>query len=178
MIRSCNFVYDHKMIELTKYIHENKGEMLSRIAELFSIHSSFLHSSEQLGSFFEADKTLTEWLKSGNEVYFITENGVIVGFFNIGYRGDNVAWIEDIFVDNPCRNRGIATQAISIAEEIIKANPEYNAICFDVVPRNEIALKLYHKLGYNSLSLITVRKELHENNRDRVENVLGLDFLV
>ena len=35
------------------------------------------------------------------------------------------------------------------AEEIIRANPQYTAVCLEVVPRNENALRLYHKLGYD-----------------------------
>lgn len=52
----------------------------------------------------------------------------------------------------------------------------YTSICFDIVPRNNKALRLYHKLGYNNLSIITVRKELYENNRDKIEKLMGLDF--
>lgn len=166
------------MVELAKYTHKDKGEMLSRIAETFSFHGSLLHPTEQIGSYFQADKTLLSWLKNDNDVFFIMLDSEIVGFLNIGYRGDSVAWIEDIFVDKQHRNRGIATEAISVAEAIIKANPNYTAICFDVVPRNEVALKLYHKLGYTSLSIVTVRKELCESKRDRSERVLGLDFMV
>lgn len=55
-------------------------------------------------------------------------------------------------------------------------NAGYTSICFDVVPRNHEALRLYHKLGYDNLSIITVRKELYENKRDKAETLMGLDF--
>lgn len=101
---------------------------------------------------------------------------IVVGFLHIGYRGGNVAWIEDIYVDKVYRNKGIATQSIHIAEEIIKSHEGYPSVCFDVVPQNAAALNLYYKLGYHNLSLITIRKELYENNRDRTEKFMGLDF--
>ena len=72
--------------------------------------------------------------------------------------------------------QGIATEAIRLAEGIVRAKPGYTALCLDVVPRNESALRLYHKLGFDSLSLLTLRKELGENKRDRRENLLGLTF--
>ncbi len=99
-----------------------------------------------------------------------------MGFLHIGYRGANVAWIEDIYVDRNYRNKGIATQSIYVAEEIIKSHAGYTSICFDVVPRNKEALRLYYKLGYDNLSIITVRKELYENNRDKVEKLMGMEF--
>lgn len=74
------------------------------------------------------------------------------------------------------RGQGIATESIHMAEEIKKSHLGYTSICFDVVPRNTEALRLYHKLGYDNLSMITVRKELYENHRDKAEIFLGLDF--
>lgn len=100
----------------------------------------------------------------------------VVGFLHIGFRGGNVAYIEDIYVDENCRNKGIATEAIRVAEDIIKTHKGYTSVCFEMIPRNNEALRLYHKLGYDSLSIITVRKELYENNRDKIEKFMGLDF--
>ena len=71
-----------------------------------------------------------------------------------------MAWIEDLYVAKPFRKQGIATEAIHLAETIVQSRSGYTAICFDVVPRNEAALRLYHRLGYDCLSLLTVRKEL------------------
>ena len=103
-------------------------------------------------------------------------DGNTVGFLHIGYRGPIVAWIEDVYVDVEDRSIGIATESIHLAENIIKSKDGYISICFDVSPRNESALKLYHKLGYDNLSLLTVRKELYENKRDRQEDILGFRF--
>ncbi len=119
---------------------------------------------------------MDEWLEPSHELYMIEHEEKTVGFLHIAYKGSNVAWIEDVFVDEIFRNKGIATEAIKSAEEIIKSKPEYTAICFDVVPRNEAALRLYYKLGYDNLSMITVRKELYENKRDKKEILLGFEF--
>ena len=48
----------------------------------------------------------------------------------------------------------------------------------DVVPRNTEALNLYQKLEYDTLSLITVRKELGENHRTDTADVFGYKFRI
>ena len=166
------------MIELIQYTSAFKNDMLKRIADFFSFHASLLNGTAESteSSYMEAEETLENWLNPLHELYMIKSEQFVVGFMHIWYRGGNVAWIEDIYVDKDYRNKCVATQAIHIAEEIIKSHADYTAICFDVVPRNITALSLYHKLGYDNLSMITVRKELYENNRDKTEKFMGLDF--
>jgi len=123
-----------------------------------------------------AEETLAEWLLPPSKLYRIVADGVDAGFLRLCFRGGNVAWIEDIFVDPACRGRGYATAAIEEAERIVAADPRYTAVCLDVVPRNQAALHLYHKLGYDRLSLITVRKELRGDRRDRAVRLFEHDF--
>lgn len=163
------------MISLKRFSDEFKDETVKRIAVFFGFHSVLVNGKENL-NYKMAEETLNEWLKPDHEMYIIEYKEKTAGFLHIAYKGSNVAWIEDIFVDENFRNKGIATRAIKIAEEIIKSNPGYTAICFDVVPRNEAALRLYYKLGYDNLSMITVRKELYENKRDKKESLLGFEF--
>ena len=109
-------------------------------------------------------------------MYVVIFDDLLVGFLRLLYKGSNVVWIEDIFVDELYRNKGIATAAIKIAESIIKSDSQYTSICIDVVPRNYAALKLYNKLGYDTLSLITVRKELYDNKRELKLDFNGIEF--
>ena len=163
------------MISLKRFSDEFKEETVKRIAVFFGFHSALVNGKENL-NYKMAEETLNEWLKPDHEMYIIDYKEKTAGFIHLAYKGSNVAWIEDIFVDENFRNKGIATAAIKIAEEIIKSNPGYTAICFDDVPRNEAALRLYYKLGYDNLSMITVRKELYENRRDKKESLLGFEF--
>ena len=104
------------------------------------------------------------------------EDELDVGFLRLKFRGDIVAWIEDIYVDEEWRGRGIASRAIHEAERIVQDTPGYEAVCIDVVPRNADALRLYHKLGYLDLSIITLRKELYAQKRDKPVHLLGMEF--
>ena len=166
------------MIRLKKYSIRHRDEAAERVAVFFGLHRELYDgvykiSDENLKA---AKKTVKSWTHGTNELYMITDSGDIVGFIHINYRGDNVAWIEDVFVDEPRRRKGIASKAISLAEDKVKSHKGYNAVCLEVVPRNEQALKLYHKLGYDTLSMITVRKELERTDKDLKTEVLGLDF--
>lgn len=166
------------MIALLKYNDKYKQKTVIRIAEFFGFHVGLINDVYELSqeNFSQAEQTLCEWLLDKHELFVIEHKGLDVGFVHIGYRGDNVAWIEDIFVDKNFRGNGIATSAIYLAEDRIKLNPKYTAVCIDVVPRNTAAMRLYHKLGYDSLSILTVRKEFSENNRDRKETVFELEY--
>lgn len=166
------------MIELLQYTDTFQDEMLQRIADFYQFHASLFDAPMESpeGSYQDSLETLETWRRPSHELYLIQYQNETAGFLHLSRRGENVAWIEDIYVDTAFRNRGIATQAIRLAQDRLRADPSITAVCFDVVPRNTAALRLYHKLGYDSLSLLTVRKEFYENKRDKTQNLLGLEF--
>ena len=166
------------MIELIPYDQKYEAEILPRIHDFFGSHVTLLDAHHEMTekNIIQARKTIREWLGKSYELYLVIFHDCIAGFICINYRGDNVVWINAIYVDEKVRKQGIATAAIQKAENIIQSKPGFTAICFDVVPRNIEALYLYHKLGYDSLSIVTVRKELYDNKRDRLEKILNLDF--
>ena len=167
-----------KVIKLIKYQSCFKSDTVGRIAQFFLYHINLKDKNALLteANYILAEETLSEWTDIDNELYLINLDNNFVGFLHIGYRGENVAWIEDIFVDENMRRKGIATEAIKIAEYIFREKAGYTAICFDVAPRNNSALYLYHKLGYDSLSILTIRKELYGNKNDKIETIFGLEF--
>ena len=100
-----------------------------------------------------------------------------VGFLHLNMRGSTVCWIEDIFVSADYRRRGIASEAIGLAENLLKERG-VKGVSMDVVPDNLPALRLYHRLGYDRLSIITVRKDFDEFETARTEEIAGLPFRV
>ncbi len=163
------------MLELKPYCEAQKEAMVLRIAQFFGFHAE-LRGTESALNLHAAQETLAEWLLPPSKLYRIVADDADVGFLRLCFRGGNVAWIEDIFVDPVCRGRGYATAAIAEAEAIVVSDPRYTAVCLDVVPRNQAALHLYHKLGYDRLSLITVRKELRGDRLDRTVRLFEHDF--
>lgn len=126
----------------------------------------------------EVEETIVQWQEEPSVLYTILADGDFAGFLRLNYRGDQVAWIEDLYVCPELRGQGIARKAIGLAEKIVAEKPGYTAICIDVVSRNDRAIDLYYRLGYDSLSLLTMRKEFGENPRDRRTQVLGREFKI
>lgn len=121
--------------------------------------------------------TLNDWSGPDHEFFVILQENLPVGFLHISMRGPEVCWIEDIYVDTPWRRQGIAAQAIALMEETLRAR-NVEGVCMDVVPDNLPALRLYHRLGYDRLSLVTVRKEMQPFKTLRTETIGGLEFRV
>ena len=169
------------MIKLIPYKDSFEALILGYISKFFGFHVALTQDINLENSHFttptdESVSTLAEWQIPPNTLFIIDYEGIAAGFVRINYRGSNVAWIEDIFVDTPLRGRGIASSAVYAAENIIMNTPGYTSVCLEVMPRNTAALHLYHKLGYVDLSLITIRKEFGTSKRDRSIKLLDLDF--
>jgi len=169
------------MVTLVPYDALFEAATLNRISEFFGFHHALVPMTDlEISRINTPDNdslvTLAEWRTHPSALFVILSDDASVGFIRINYRGPNVAWIEDVFVDKEQRGRGIASAAIAAVETIIMNTPGYTAVCLDVSLRNEAALRLYHKLGYVDLSLITVRKEFAESKRDRPIKLLNFDF--
>ena len=169
------------MIELVPYNSSFEAATLERMSEFLGFHHSLVPktASENDNIIYDSNDsllTLNEWQEYPNALYVFMCDKASVGFIRINFRGSNVAWIEDIYVDSQLRGRGIASSAIAAVEAIIKDTPGYTAVCMEVSPRNSNALRLYHRLGYTDLSLITLRKEFDDSNRDKPIRLLDLDF--
>lgn len=62
-------------------------------------------------------------------------------------RGPVVCWIEDIFVREELRRRGIASAVIGLVEDILRGREGIEGVCMDVAPDNLTALRLYRRAG-------------------------------
>lgn len=165
------------MIQLVKYNNNYESVVIGYIIEFFSFHL-LLNEKDGVPEHKQAKENLALWTSNEHELYIISENNLPIGFLHIWYKGGNVAWIEDVFVEQAYRGKGAGSIAISQAERIIKEKDGYTSVCIDVVPRNLAAIELYQKLGYDTLSMITVRKELGENYRTDTTDFLGYKFRI
>ncbi len=165
------------MIKLQKYDDAFEPTIIDYIIAFFGFHIA-LNGKTGRPDDRQAKENLAAWTGKDHELYIIQEDDMPIGFLHIGYRGGNVAWIEDVFVAEDYRGKGVGTQAITEAEKIIRGKPGYTAVCMDVAPRNSSALHLYRELGYDTLSIVTVRKEFEENPSDDMVDFLGHRFII
>lgn len=157
-------------IILKPYDGTSEEAMLRGIIAFFRVHHSQIDDTQ-------AREDLANWTKEDHELYDILGDGMPVGFVHLNWRGPTVCWIEDIFVEEDFRKRGIASKAIGLVEELLQKRG-VEGICMDVIPDNIPALRLYHRLGYDRLSIVTVRKDMQPFATERREQIGGMDFRV
>ena len=157
-------------IILKPYDRASERTMHRSIIAFFRVHHSRINDTE-------AREILANWTKEDHELYEILSDGVSAGFIRLNWRGPEVCWIEDIFVEENLRRQGIASKAIGLVEEVLQKRG-VEGICMDVVPDNIPALRLYHRLGYDRLSIVTVRKDMQPFVTERREQICGMDFRV
>ncbi len=158
-------------IELVLYKKETE-EACSLIKGFWKAHNGYEQSPE------ESFADLKEWTKEGHKFYFIVQEKQFAGFVHLGSRGCQIDWLEDIFVLPEFQGRGIASQAIRMVEEIVKEYSE--SLYIEAAARNEKAIRLYQKLGYNCLNTITIRKDFCSENFETLNKQVigGLEFEV
>ena len=169
-----------RMITLTPYQPEYRQSTLKRIEAFWGFHRDLVQKTEPQPE--EQDRLvmqdLESWTSENHWLFVILQDEKDVGFVHLQRIGPIVVQLEDVFVDEAMRGQGIASQAILLAEQQAQKLPGIEAMTLQVVTRNEAALKLYHKLGYDTMSMVTLRKEFGENHRDRQAEFLGMTFQI
>ncbi len=124
----------------------------------------------------DAREDLACWTRKGHHFAFICADGAMVGFVHLGSRGAAIDWLEDIFVLPNHQNQGIGTQAIRLVEAQVMRYSD--SLYIEAAARNERAIRLYRKLGYDCLNTITVRKDFPQGKYKhvRTETIYSLPF--
>jgi ribosomal protein S18 acetylase RimI-like enzyme len=158
------------MITLRPYASGDESLLIPFIISFWRAH----HAETDAAN---AREDIAAWTAENHDLFVIMHSDKPVGFLHLNMRGSTVCWIEDIFVSADYRRRGIASEAIGLAENLLKERG-VKGVSMDVVPDNLPALRLYHRLGYDRLSIITVRKDFDEFETARTEEIAGLPFRV
>lgn len=157
------------MITLKQYTNE-ENQILPLIQGFWKTHSHYDQSRE------EAQEDLTNWTKNGHIIYFIQHDETTVGFAHFGSRGGKIDWLEELFILPEYQGNGFGSEAIHQLEEIVK---QYSvSLYIEAAARNEAAIRLYRKLGYDCLNTITIRKDFpgYEYDVVRKEKIHELEF--
>jgi len=123
----------------------------------------------------QAAEDLKAWTGKQHELFVILSDGAPAGFLHMGSRGGACDWLEDVFVREELRGQGIGGQAIELAWERLRAQG-LETMYLEVVPANEGAIRLYHRLGFTNLNTLTLNRSVKEKRQLGTETVGGLEF--
>lgn len=118
-----------------------------RIAELFEeMLRTICHTNDVKGY---DDGYLDRFFSEDGNLIYVAELGKeVVAFLSIEvYREDGYIYLDDFSVTAGCRNKGIGTKLIRLAEDYSESIG-IPAIVLHVEKTNERAHQLYRKLGY------------------------------
>lgn len=162
---SINEINDSLFLDTTKMI----TELMNYHRKLNDAPKEYWQTDEQ------SRVTLDEWIKQGSVYNIFLDNG-LVGFFYVRLGGQNVAWLEDLFIIEGYRNKGIGKIAMQKLDELMIERGVVSMFV-DVIPRNTSAIKLYRECGFDHLNIIQLRKNYDErlNKKDDIE-ILGFNF--
>jgi len=153
-----------------------KNIVAPMIVELMNYHRRLTKSPQEYWcTIEEGEKSFDSWLKEGR-IYLIVNNGDYIGFFYLEFGGNNAAWLEDLFILEKYRRKGLGRKAMNILDNrMIKEN--ITALFVDVIPRNIDGIEFYREMGFDHLNMIELRKnyDLRLNKEEEVE-ILGYDF--
>lgn len=152
-----------KKIHIKEYVNEIKTTT-ELIKEFWLEHNSESITNE------DAMADLSLWTQEGNKLYLVIYEESIVGFIHLGSRGASIDWLENIFILSKYQNKGIGTKSIELVEEIVR---QYSpSLYIEASARNQRAIGLYRKLGYDCLNTITVRKDFNIEDFEVVNNII------
>lgn len=155
-------------VELVPCGNVPEQELLADIMAFWRTHNAAVTPES-------AREDLALWTGEGHELYAILEDGAQAGFLHLGSRGGDCDWLEDVFVREDLRGRGVGGRAIELAWELLERRG-LETMYLEVVPANEGALRLYHRLGFCNLNTLTLNRSKKEKPPQGTETVCGLTF--
>jgi ribosomal protein S18 acetylase RimI-like enzyme len=126
------------------------SEHLEEVSKLFDQYRVFYKSPSDYEA---ASKFIEERLKNGDSTIFVASNdGHIVGFTQLYPSFSSVSmkrvWIlNDLFVEQACRKKGVAKLLLSAAEKFSRETKAIRIILSTQIS-NTTAQSIYESLGY------------------------------
>lgn len=159
-------------IELVLTNDSSKETAYSLIHDFWKGHNQVDSSLEDCQRDYQA------WTQTGHQIYLVKVEDEFIGFAHMGSRGAEIDWLEDLFVLSEYQGQGIGSRVISLLEEKVKKYSE--SLYIEVSARNLQAMRLYHRLGYDCLNTLTLRKDFEPEKFESIshECVNGMEFTI
>ena len=155
---------------LTEYDDSREADAIWLIQGFWLAHNRYQQTEE------EAKADLRAWTGEGHKLYFILLGEATVGLLHLGSRGGKIDWLEDLFVLPEYQGQGVGGRVIRLAEGLVRQYSQ--SMYIEAAARNERAIRLYRRLGYDCLNTVTLRKDFpgYEDEVVRTEQVYGERF--
>ncbi len=155
-----------KNVSLTKYTEVEIGEYINDVIKRFSVaiakagveNAGVVAENKVVGEFFPGRKSNDKQWVFHIQNSDTQEN---IGWLWLADRGKGELRVADIQVDENHRQKGYATRAMIIAEELAR-DREFSLLSLNVFDDNEIAKKMYQRLGYSVVEEGSGRSEMHK----------------
>ena len=139
---------------------ESDRDLYIEMAEEFYHSDAVLHPIPRA----HFEKTAEEALKSGTyaEIYLLEYEGKTAGYGLTARTfsqeaGGQVLWIEELYIREAFRSRGLGREFFSYLEEINKG--VLSRLRLEVEADNTRAISLYERLGYEVLDYVQMIKD-------------------
>ena len=142
-------------MELVKICLKN-ADKIAPLAAAFRIQLKSYKGINAQPNIEAGKEEIIEFLNSGFPVYAVTDDGALVGYI-VCRIDEPCLWVEQIFVREDSRRKGVATMLFEKAEEIAASMGEDTVYNF-VHPNNEGMIRFLAAKGYTVLNMIEIRK--------------------
>lgn len=152
-------------------------EYFYRTAELLSLFRDQLRKYKGIDSKTDIESALEElesFSKDENyPIYLCLENKKVIGYMVL--KIDGVIWVEQIYVDETYRRKGVASLLYEEAERISKEIGE-DTLFNCVHPNNDAIISFLKSKGYTVLNLIEIRKPYKDEKIKTIIKVGNNEF--
>ena len=132
---------------------EKYFDEVSNLLALFRAHLNSFKGIEVKPNYIDAKRELKSFsLDKNYPIYVCVDKDKVVGYMIL--RIDGVVWVEQIYVREDYRRKGVASLLYKKAEEISNGDTLFNY----VHPNNNVMISFLKTKGYSVLNLIEIRK--------------------
>lgn len=148
---------------MIREITKNDKELYFKLAKTFYNSEAVMHPVPD--TYIEA--TWNEMMRSEDYVkgFILESEGKTAGYALLSFTfsqesGGKVAWVEEVFILPDFRGSGLGSEFFDYMTENIETR--LTRVRLEVEPDNVRAIKLYEKLGYESLPYTQMVKEIND----------------
>lgn len=161
-------------IEIKEYVDELFIDTSKMLTELMNYHRKLTNAPKEYWQTDEESmETIKEWCAEG-KIYHVFYEDKLCGFFYLRFGGQDVAWLEDLFIKEAFRSMGVGRAAFKKLDELMESMGIVSMFV-NVIPRNTSAIKFYQDCGFDHLNMIELRKN-YKKSLDKNEEIEILGF--